>query len=321
MDTRKMHIIGNDISTAKTAAEAMTMAGLDWKVEAKPLFTKVGEDMIQVRNQSAIVRMDTNTVLGTVGGRYVPVQNAPMFDIAEELLRQGGTFAKAGVLEGGSRFWAQVKMPGSIIIGKNDEVERFLTFFNAHDGSSTLKALITPTRMFCSNQLRAVMGKAKDFVAIRHTINAQNRLEAANKAMQAADKYYQTFSQLAELMYRTSYSPDQMRALAEFIFPATVDENVVEGEVIEVATRTQDNRDSLISLMDTGMGHKETGIVGTAWGAFNAATEFVDHHRGTRIAKDSAIDADEARTVSAWFGAGAIVKQRALDFIRAQIAA
>jgi phage/plasmid-like protein (TIGR03299 family) len=319
MNNNPKHIFGSDISSAKTAAEAMEMANLNWTVEAKPTFTKVGDTMVEIPKHMAIVRMDNNKVLGTVGGRYVPVQNAPMFEIAGELMAMGGQFVKAGVLEGGSRFWAQVKLPNSLVIGKNDEVERFLTFMNSHDGSTGIKALITPTRMFCSNQLRSIIGKTKDFVSIRHTVNASSKLAEAQKVMLKADQYYQQFKQLADNMFNTRYSVEQMQALAEYIFPLKANENVVEGEIIEVATRTQDNRNSLIDLMDNGMGHKETGIAGTAWGAYMAATEFVDHHRGTRLAADAEIDADEARTVSAWFGQGAIVKQNALDFIQAQI--
>lgn len=46
------------------------------------------------------------------------------------------------------------------------------------------------------------------------------------------------------------------------------------------------------------------GIV-TAWGLLNAVTEYVDHERRAR--------SPEYRLDSAWFGQGAVIKQRALD--------
>ena len=44
---------------------------------------------------------------------------------------------------------------------------------------------------------------------------------------------------------------------------------------------------------------------GTAWGLLNAVTEYVDHERRAR--------SNEYRMDSAWFGQGAVIKQRALD--------
>lgn len=44
---------------------------------------------------------------------------------------------------------------------------------------------------------------------------------------------------------------------------------------------------------------------GTAWGLLNAVTEYVDHERRAR--------STEYRMDSAWFGQGAVIKQRALQ--------
>jgi hypothetical protein len=45
--------------------------------------------------------------------------------------------------------------------------------------------------------------------------------------------------------------------------------------------------------------------MGTAWGLLSAVTEFVDHERWAR--------GQEYLLDSAWFGQGALLKQRALD--------
>jgi hypothetical protein len=55
-----------------------------------------------------------------------------------------------------------------------------------------------------------------------------------------------------------------------------------------------------------GQGHGSTqeSAQGTAWGLLNAVTEYVDHERRAR--------SNEYRMDSAWFGQGAVLKQRAL---------
>jgi len=44
---------------------------------------------------------------------------------------------------------------------------------------------------------------------------------------------------------------------------------------------------------------------GTAWGLLNAVTEYVDHEKRAR--------SSEYRMDSAWFGQGAVIKQKALN--------
>jgi len=50
------------------------------------------------------------------------------------------------------------------------------------------------------------------------------------------------------------------------------------------------------------------GVVGTRWGMLNAVTELVDHERGRGA---------DTRMTSAWFGAGAGLKARAVELLAA----
>ena len=54
-----------------------------------------------------------------------------------------------------------------------------------------------------------------------------------------------------------------------------------------------------------GMGSMLDSSKGTAYGLLNAITQYVDHERRAR-STDNRLD-------SAWFGQGAVIKQKALD--------
>jgi len=55
-----------------------------------------------------------------------------------------------------------------------------------------------------------------------------------------------------------------------------------------------------------GHGSELDSASGTAWGLLNAITQYVDHEKRAR--------SQEYRMDSAWFGQGASLKQRALDY-------
>ena len=66
------HGLGTRLDSPATAQETIAAAGLDYDVRLINLTTTDGTPVPQKR---AVIRTDTNDVLGVVGGNYVPVQN------------------------------------------------------------------------------------------------------------------------------------------------------------------------------------------------------------------------------------------------------
>ena len=84
---------------------------------------------------------------------------------------------------------------------------------------------------------------------------------------------------------------------------------------------TQDIEDSkgmqkvqlLQHLFQSGKGNNMPVVRGSAWAAYNAVTEMVDHHSTVRdVARDPS-----NRLKNIWFGTGAKVKREAFDTILA----
>jgi len=308
---------GIDVSAAKTACEALTIAGLDWGVESMPLAALAGVEhgirYVDVTSHRAIVRATDKQVLGVVGKNYRPVQNDEMFNISDILARDEGVkFARAGSFDGGSRLFLSLELPGEIRLG-NDTVQKYMTLINSHDGTSALHGLINAIRLWCSNQLPNLLRNGlfkrnnADHLTIRHTQSADQKLALAREALGRALGFYRAYERVASRLFETRFTTTDMYQLATQIFPAPV--------IDELPVRVEKNRNSLMSLFETGTGHKETGITGTAWAALNAVAEYVDHRRGTRVHKNSLNSADDQRTISAWFGTGALMKAKAFDLI------
>ena len=70
------HRLGTRLDEPATANEAIQAAGLGYDVELTRLVTV---NDIPVPDRRAVVRQDTNQVLGVVGTTYKPVQNRQCF--------------------------------------------------------------------------------------------------------------------------------------------------------------------------------------------------------------------------------------------------
>jgi len=303
---------GKDISKAGDFQTAISMAGLDWNVAPGPVQTMVGDRIVEVPDFKTIVRTDTLAPLGIVGAKYQPFQNRDALAIVEDFVNEGGCkMIRAGTFNGGAATFFSLELPGRMKIGPTgDEVAKFLTIINSHDGSQMYRSLFSPFRLYCSNQIRAVMNRFRESVAIRHTVKGMNKLNEARKSLGAANSYYSQFEILADKMARTPFSDNQMKELAATVFPNKVDES---GETKELSGRTESNREKVVELFTQGRGHQESGIVGTAWAGLNAVVEFVDYERGTRTFNDAT--AESTRATSAWFGSGVAMKAQAFQTV------
>ena len=76
------HGLGTEIDDATTFWDAFEMAGLNWQVDTKPLFTGEGEKV----THRASYRTSDNRILGIVGPRWTPLQNRDAFKIFEPLV-------------------------------------------------------------------------------------------------------------------------------------------------------------------------------------------------------------------------------------------
>ena len=294
------HRLGTKLDEPATAREAITAAGLNYRVALKELVTK--EDL-PVPQRKAVVRNDTNQVLGVVGNGYVPIQNVECFSFLDAVVSEGEVrYHTAGALGKGERVWMLAKLPGHIRInGTEDITDKYLLLSNSHNGKSALRVFFTPIRVVCANTLSiATSGGRGQGISILHKGDLGAKVREAQKVLGLAARFYDDVQVKADYLARRYPTQHQLSQYFKQLFP---DPDVGNK------TRARNTRRRLHELFENGRGQDICGIRHTSWAAYNAVTEFVDHHRSTRARTQG--ERDSRRLLSQWFGSGARLNAQA----------
>jgi phage/plasmid-like protein (TIGR03299 family) len=305
------HKYGTQFKKGFTSEEALEAAGLDYEVELQELSTP----NVVCESHKAIVRTDTQDVLGVVGNNYEPLQNKDAFRFFDALVKdKTALYETAGALKGGRQIWLLAKIQGQIDIIKNDPINKYFLLTNSHDGLRAVAGRVTPVRVVCDNTLTAAMGKkVKEEIRIVHRGNVADRLEFAGQLLAKIGAYYDELSEVYRKFAKTSMKEKQMRTyIAEALRPYGGVKT--EQEALEIAklqeeegmsVRLQTEVNNVLTLVENGRGTDIKGVRGTLWGTYNAITEYVDHHKTPR-------SGDEGRVQYIGFGTGKMVKDAAL---------
>lgn len=293
------HKLGTKLDRPATAEEAIAAAGLDYTVRMKPLQTVINRKRVAIDGHFATVRQDTGAILGVVGSRYEILQNKDAFAFFDGITGAGeAMYHTAGALGKGERIWILAKLPGYIKVGKEDIIDKYLLLTNSHDGSSLVRAKLTPIRVVCNNTLSVALSGTEQEVRIRHTPNALARLDEAHKLLGLTNQLY---DQLHMIFNRMASKPMREKQLVEFVKTL-----VPENPDAEYQTRNQNIRDAILELHENGLGADMNK--GNVFGAYNAVTEYVDH---VQHSKDPA-----KHLKSLWFGGGERMKRAAFELAK-----
>lgn len=294
------HGLGTKLEGPATAEEAMSAAGLDYFVQLESMTTIDG---IPVTNRKAVIRSDTKDVLGVVGLGYRPVQNYQCFGFLDSVVADGSLrYHTAGALGQGERVWMLAKLNGEIRVrGSDDLTEKFLLLSNSHDGSSALRVYFTPIRVVCSNTLAMAERRSRgQGVSIVHKGNLAAKVTEAQEILGFAKKFYDDLEERINHLANHYPNRQQLKDYFASLYPDKPDTK---------NQRAKNVREELFRLFEHGRGQDIPQVKLSSWAAFNAVTEFVDHHRSTR--GGNAMERASRRLESAWFGSGAQLKAEA----------
>lgn len=312
--------IVHNVSGAVTSKEVMKAAGLDWKVVERALSdcdTATGEDCRGIPDFKSVRREDTLSHLGIVGSGYKTLQNDEVFDFMDGLVKEGlVTFKGAGAFDGGRTIFVQSSMGSNIEIAPGDEIEPYLLLSNSHDGSSAVRVIYTDVRVHCRNSLALALRKAKKKVSLRHSGNEPyaERLARAKLILDEGRELRKEHVEVLRTLAKTSAGG--IEDLKKYF----IDVLGIKGE----GTKSVSRLDEALQAFETSPGNELPSVRGTRWAALNAVTYLVDHKAKTRLAASTPAGEREFleehnRLESAMFGAGSVIKGRALELAVASL--
>ncbi|MES2328144.1 MAG: DUF932 domain-containing protein [Bacteroidota bacterium] len=309
------HGLGQIVSDYPNSREALQFAGLDFKIEKRPLFTydtennEANEDTgikipeVDVPNYSATIRTDNEAVLGVVGKDYEVVQNVDAFAFFDSIVGGDGIqYETAGALGKGERIFITAKLPGYIKVGREDLIEQYLFLTTSHDGFGSITAAFTPVRVVCQNTLNAALRNHSHSIKIRHTANAKDRLEQAHKLMGISNELSKELETIFNRWASVRISePEVKKLIQQAMCPnREVYNNLQAGKDDDLSTAFNNICDSAYKYAMSN----ETQIMdttrGSLFGAYNAVTGYFQNVRHYKN--------DEAKMKSLLFGG--IAQQR-----------
>ncbi|WP_163397459.1 DUF932 domain-containing protein [Flavobacterium fluviatile] len=300
------HNLGQIITDYPTSGEAVEHAGLNYEVIKTPLFTEYSENnKIVVPELYSTLRTDTQTVLGVVGKDYQIVQNKDAFSFFDSIVGGDGIlYETAGALGKGERIFITAKLPNYIRVGKDDLIEKYLFLTTSHDGSGSITAAFTPIRIVCANTLNAALRNKTNTLRIRHTSNAQSRLEQAHKVMGITDQLSTDLEEIFNHWAKVRITDNEVKKLISLaLAPSPAIVSQLKNNEIEALSSCFSNiieNTYQYALSDETQLTKTTE--GTLFGAYNAVTGYFQN---VRTYKDS-----EAKLKSLLLGGNAQLRSQ-----------
>lgn len=265
------HGLGTVVQEAPNSAEALKLAGLDWHVDQHDVYV----DGAVLPGYRANVRDTDGEVLGIVSNQYRVVQNREAFSFTDHLIGDDVRYESAGSLKSGRKIWLLAKMAGHKVAG--DDVEPYLCFSNAHDGTGAVKVCMTPVRVVCNNTLNLALKTAKRSWSFRHMGAIEAKIKEARMCLELADEYMDSLNTEAERLANIRVTQDQMWDYLAEVFPVKDDDTDLVKRRVEQAKET---------FMLCWFAPDLMAFSDTAWAAVNAAADMAAHAKPIRNTKN-----------------------------------
>lgn len=294
------HGIGSQLVPNQPIEVWRERAGMNWSLEeAEVRFAAEAEDQYPVRafpGQKVLYRSDTKRPLAVVSKRYQVVQPREILEFYRDLTRYSGfELETAGVLRGGRKFWALARTGQGVALKGQDQVNGYLLLATACDGTLATTAQFTSVRVVCNNTLQIAVGDRIGAIKVPH--RSAFDADRVKSQLGIAVEGWHGFVERMRILCETPVNHDSVDGVLRNLltYSAAQSGKAIVNEQAVAKVRALYGGEGRGSSLRTSKG--------TAFGLLNSITEFVDHHRRAQ--------STENRLDAAWFGQGALLKQKA----------
>ncbi|TPT53252.1 DUF932 domain-containing protein [Acinetobacter baumannii] len=321
------HGLGNPLSPNQPIEVWAQQAGMDWSIESSNVSymakNERGQNILMpYEEQRVLYRSDTHAPLSVVSQRFQEVQPKEILEFYRDLTEQSGfELETAGILKGGRKFWALARTGQSAALKGKDVSNGYILLATACDGTLATTAQFTSIRVVCNNTLAIALrgqNSSAGVVKVPHStkFDAEKVKQQLGISVRAWDEHMYEMKQLSQRKVTQSEAAAYFDAVFNNTTMSIVeqDDNIIQF-YRDVATQAnskekpEPNSKSMSKAMEMfngqGRGASLSSAKDTAYGLLCSMTEFIDHERRA-MSIDHRLD-------SAWFGAGAMMKQRGLE--------
>ncbi|HEN9518694.1 TPA: DUF932 domain-containing protein [Acinetobacter baumannii] len=322
------HGLGNQLTQNQPLEVWAQQAGMDWRIESSDVSymaeNERGQNIIMpFSEQRVLYRSDTHAPLSVVSQRFQEVQPKQILEFYRDLTEQSGfELETAGVLKGGKKFWALAKTGQSTALKGKDVSNGYILLATACDGTLATTAQFTSIRVVCNNTLAIALkgqNSSSGVVKVPHStkFDADKIKQQLGISVRAWDEHMYEMKQLAQ----RKVTQQEAAAFFDQVFNANSNpayqDNIIRFNrnnnfnpfTPSNGNKTEPNARAMSKVMTMFNGHGRGAELAsakdTAYGLLCSITEFCDHERRA-MSQDHRLD-------SAWFGAGANIKQRGLE--------
>ena len=321
------HGLGNQLTQNQPIEVWAKQAGMDWRIESSDVSYMAknarGQSIIMpYEEQRVLYRSDTHAPLSVVSQRYQEVQPMEILEFYRDLTEQSGfELETAGVLKGGKKFWALARTGQSTALKGKDVSNGYILLATACDGTLATTAQFTNIRVVCNNTLAiALRGQSSSagVVKVPHStkFDADKVKQQLGISVRAWDEHMYEMKQLTQRKVTQGEAAAYFDAVFNNTSMSVADqeENIIQfyrniANPNPAKEKSEPNGRAMTKAMNMfngqGRGAELSSAKDTAYGLLCSITEFADHERRA-MSTDHRLD-------SAWFGAGAALKQRGLE--------
>lgn len=237
----------------------------EFPVESQPVFDQLGNDINGVQ---AVVRTDTDEVLGVHGSRYRILSHDDVVNSTLDAVKEADLSddyeVNVKVIDGGRKLRGEILFNNiTVEPAVGDIVQYRINFFNSYDASWSFSQAADGLRLWCLNGCTSPMGTARSKFKHTQSINIEG---SAQKMVNGIDVFMNNRTVWQEWM--NVQVSDEM---AEMFFKSTLAKSPSRQKLVD-----KFNNKQLENLLDIWAREKR-GLGGNKWALYNAMTYWSTH--------------------------------------------